>query len=83
MADGNGVMWPSVLSLLSRAAGTIHQGAVQGVAGSLGAVASVTGLILGGMLFATLGPKVFWVSAAVTFTVALVGVTSAWCRHHP
>ena len=83
MAVGNGVMWPSVLSLVSRAAGTIYQGAVQGVAGRLGVVASVTGLILGGMLFATLGPKVFWVSAAVTFTVALVGVTSSWGRHHP
>ena len=83
MAVGNGVMWPSVLSLLSRAAGTIYQGAVQGIAGSLGAVASVIGLILGGMLFATFGPKVFWVSAAVTFMVALVGVTSSGGRPHP
>ena len=83
MAVGNGVMWPSVLSLLSRAAGTIYQGAVQGIAGSLGAVASVTGLILGGMLFATFGPRVFWVSAAVTFMVALVGVTSSGGRQHP
>ena len=83
MAVGNGVMWPSVLSLLSRAAGTIYQGAVQGIAGSLGAVASVIGLILGGMLFATFGPKVFWVSAAVTFMVALVGVTSSGGRPRP
>ena len=83
MAVGNGVMWPSVLSLLSRAAGTIYQGAVQGIAGSLGAVASVIGLILGGMLFATFGPKVFWVSAAVTFMVALVGVASSGGRPRP
>ena len=52
-------------------------------AGSLGAVASVIGLILGGMLFATFGPKVFWVSAAVTFMVALVGVTSSGGRPRP
>ena len=46
-------------------------------------LASVIGLILGGMLFATFGPKVFWVSAAVTFMVALVGVTSSGGRPRP
>lgn len=74
MALGNGVMWPSVLSLLSRAAGSSHQGAVQGIAGSLGAVASIAGLVLGGILFATLGSGVFWVSAAVSLTVGLVAM---------
>ena len=75
MALGNGVMWPSVLSLLSKSAGDTYQGAIQGLAGSLGAVASVAGLVLGGMLYATLGPKVFWVSAVVSLTVGLVGAT--------
>ena len=74
MALGNGVMWPSVLSLLSRAAGSSHQGAVQGIAGSLGAVASIAGLVLGGILFATLGSGVFWVSAAVSLTVGVVAM---------
>ena len=73
MALGNGVMWPSVLSLLSRAAGSSFQGAIQGVAGSLGAVASIAGLVLGGLLFATLGSGVFWVSSCVALVVALVG----------
>ena len=74
MALGNGVMWPSVLSLLSRAAGSSHQGTVQGFAGSLGAAASIVGLVIGGLLFATLGPKVFWVSAVVAATVGVVGL---------
>jgi len=32
-ALGNGLMWPSVLSLLSKRAGATHQGAVQGITG--------------------------------------------------
>ena len=75
LAVGNGIMWPSVLSLLSKAAGTAYQGAVQGLAGSLGAVASIAGLLLGGLLFAFVGARVFWVSAAVTLAVGLVHVT--------
>ena len=76
MAVGNGVMWPSVQALLSRVAGETYQGAVQGLAGSLGAGASVAGLVLGGLLYATIGPRVFWVSAFVTLSVALVGITT-------
>lgn len=73
MALGNGLLWPSVVSLLSRAAGDRHQGAVQGFAGSVGAVASITGLLLGGALFDAVGPRVFWLSA-VLIGVSLVMV---------
>ncbi len=76
LAIGNGVMWPSILSLLSKAAGSVYQGAVQGLAGSLGAVASIIGLLAGGLLFASLGPRVFWVSAAVTLVVGFVGTAN-------
>lgn len=65
LALGNGVMWPSILSVLARVAGREHQGAVQGVAGSLGAFASIVGLIAGGALYDRVGPGVF-VAAAVT-----------------
>ena len=67
-------MWPSVLSLLSRAAGTAHQGAVQGLTGSLGATASICGLLLGGVLYDAIGPHVFRVSALVTVAVGLVAL---------
>ena len=76
MALGNGLMWPSVLSLLSKVAGQTYQGAVQGLAGSLGAVASVAGLVLGGLLYTAIGAQVFRLSAAVTLAVALVGITT-------
>ena len=78
MAVGNGVMWPSILSLLSKAAGTVYQGAVQGLAGSLGASASIAGLLAGGLLFASIGARVFWVSSAVTLLVGLLGRARAF-----
>ena len=63
-ALGNGLMWPSFMSILSRCAGTVHQGAVQGVAGSFGGLASIVGLIIGGILYDALGANVFLISAA-------------------
>ena len=77
MALGNGVMWPSVMSVLSKLAGKTYQGAVQGFAGSLGAVASIVGLALGGTLYASFGARVFWASAVVVLVTALTGLTVA------
>ena len=71
-ALGNGLMWPSFMSILSRRAGTALQGAVQGVAGSFGSLASIIGLILGGTLYNLTGPVTFLVSAGVIFTVFIM-----------
>ena len=68
-AAGNGIMWPSVLSVLSKAAGKQFQGAVQGYASSLGSLASIIGLILGGIIYSAIGGAVFIISAAVIFLV--------------
>ena len=65
MALGNGLMWPSVMSVLSKAAGDRFQGAVQGIAGSAGAVASIVGLLAGGVLYGGLGDRIFSVPAAI------------------
>jgi MFS family permease len=65
LALGNGVMWPSLLAILSRAADRSVQGAVQGFAGSAGATASIAGLLLGGALYHGLGSGVFLISAVV------------------
>ncbi|MEM7504233.1 MAG: MFS transporter [Pseudomonadota bacterium] len=72
VASGNGLMWPSVLSLLSKAAGEQHQGAVQGYSGSLGAVASIVGLVAAGVLYNVLGAWVFVLAATVIFPVSLI-----------
>ncbi len=65
LAVGNGLMWPSLLALLSRATDHSVQGAVQGFASSTGAVASIVGLLLGGALYHSLGGQVFLLSAGL------------------
>ncbi len=50
-------------------AGRRAQGAVQGIASSAGAVASILGLLLGGILYASLQQGVFFLSA---LTILLV-----------
>jgi len=71
-AVGNGLMWPSFMSILSRRAGTVLQGAVQGVAGSFGGLASIIGLITGGILYDLLGGTTFLISAVVIFIVFIM-----------
>jgi len=80
MAIGNGIMWPSLVSLLSKQAGERYQGVVQGFAGSGGAVASVLGLLVGGVLFDVLNLRVFWVSAGL---ILLISVSIAWTSLQP
>ena len=80
-AIGNGIMWPSVLSLLSKLAGDENQGAVQGIAGSAGGFASILGLIAGGFLFETTGESTFLVSAVLILVAC--GVALPWLRTSP
>ena len=68
-AVGNGLMWPSLVSILSKRAGTTHQGAVQGIASSFASLASIIGLTAGGLLYNLLGNITFLISAGVIFTV--------------
>ncbi|WP_338037569.1 MFS transporter [Methanosarcina spelaei] len=68
-ALGDGIMWPSFLSLLSKVAGRKYQGTVQGVASSSGGLASITGLILGGLLYETLAGTSFLIAGLVIYTV--------------
>jgi MFS family permease len=71
-AVGNGLMWPSLLSILSKHGGTVHQGAVQGVAGSFASLASIIGLIIGGILYNLIGGITFLISAGVIFAVFIM-----------
>jgi MFS transporter, DHA1 family, tetracycline resistance protein len=71
-AVGNGLMWPSFMSILSRYAGSKLQGSVQGVAGSFGGLASIVGLILGGFLYNSIGAVTFLISAGVIFSIFLM-----------
>ncbi len=71
-AIGNGLMWPSFMSILSKRAGSVLQGSVQGIAGSFGGLASIIGLILGGFLYILIGPITFLISAGVIFVVFIM-----------
>src|SRR2546423_2829987 len=71
-AVGNGLMWPSFMSILSRRAGSKLQGAVQGVAGSFGGLASIVGLTLGGFLYNSIGGFTFLISAGIIMAVFIL-----------
>ncbi|MEO1398239.1 MAG: MFS transporter [Pseudomonadota bacterium] len=77
VAIGNGLMWPTFMAVLSKASGTRLQGAVQGFAQSAGAVASILGLVAGGVFYVSLGPILFPIAALV---IAASGFLSATYR---
>jgi MFS family permease len=70
-ALGNGLMWPSLLAILSKAAGEKYQGSVQGAASSAGSMASIIGLIAGGILYTSIGVYTFLLCSIVIFSVFL------------
>jgi DHA1 family tetracycline resistance protein-like MFS transporter len=71
-AFGNGLMWPYIMSILSKRAGTLYQGAVQGVASSFASLASIIGLTTGGLLYNLIGGTTFLISAVVIFIVFIL-----------
>ena len=72
IALGNGLMWPSVMAMLSRVAGDQHQGAVQGAASSVGAVASIVGLVAAGLIYNLLGAWVFVLAAVIILPIIFI-----------
>ena len=71
---GNGLMWPSFLSLLSKVAGDKYQGSVQGFSSSVGSLASIVGLISGGLLYESLGATTFLISAGLFVGIAALSI---------
>ncbi|MBP2030879.1 MFS family permease [Methanohalophilus levihalophilus] len=68
-AAGNGLMWPSVLSILSKIAGDRYQGSVQGFASSFASLASIFGLVMGGVVYEFIGTNTFIITSVVIFFV--------------
>jgi MFS transporter, DHA1 family, tetracycline resistance protein len=73
-AVGNGLMWPSFLSILSKTAGNVYQGFIQGVASSFGSLASIIGLIIGGLLYNLIGGFTFLISTGIIFVVFIMSL---------
>ena len=71
-AIGNGIMWPSFLSLLAKIAGPEYQGAVQGYANSAGSLASIIGLILGGVIYGWIGINTFFIPAFLIVVIVVL-----------
>lgn len=74
LALGNGLMWPSLMAVLSKSVDSRYQGAVQGLAGSLGSAASILGLLAGGLLFAKFGPATFLLATLAVGVAGLMAI---------
>ncbi len=70
MALGNGIMWPSFLAMLSQMGSPSKRGAIQGYGASMGSIAGMVGLILGGFFFEFWGTAIFKISAGIFLVVA-------------
>lgn len=70
---GNGIMWPSFLSMLSQLGNKRQQGRIQGIAGSAGSLASIIGLVAGGLIFSWAGENIFLFSAGGLLLIGLLG----------
>jgi MFS transporter, DHA1 family, tetracycline resistance protein len=71
-AIGNGLMWPSFMSILSKTTGNEYQGFIQGVASSFGSLASIVGLTIGGFLYNLIGGATFLISAVIIFVIFIM-----------
>jgi len=68
-AVGNGIMWPSYLSLLGQMGAAGDQGYIQGIASSAGSLASIVGLVIGGILYSLFAATSFVIAAMVFIVV--------------
>ena len=69
---GNGIMWPSFLALLAKTGNKRNQGAIQGYGNSMGSMASMLGLVLGGILFESISTQVFALGAFIFLVITLL-----------
>lgn len=68
-ALGNGIMWPSYLSLLGQMGEASEQGYIQGIASSAGSLASIVGLVIGGIMYGLFAATSFGFAALVFIAV--------------
>ena len=78
LSSGNGIMWPSYMAILAEAGTKDNQGTIMGYANSTGSLASIFGLILGGLLFGVFGPQIFYVAGIMLLVI--VGLSGRLVR---
>lgn len=69
-AIGNGLAWPTFQARIADSAEPEAQGVVQGATTSAGALASIAGLVVGGMIYPVVGVGLFVMSALLFLGVA-------------
>ncbi|MBW1295094.1 MFS transporter [Aquimarina litoralis] len=72
LSIGNGLMWPSFLSLLSKTGNPDLQGTIQGYGNSMGSLASIFGLILGGIMFESINVQVFIIGSGIFLLILIL-----------
>lgn len=72
LSIGNGLMWPSFLALLAGTGPAQLQGAIQGYGNSMGSMASMFGLVLGGFLFELINTQVFFIGTILFSLIVLL-----------
>ena len=73
-ALGNGLLWPSYLTILSSQGDSSEQGSIQGYGSSFGSMASIIGLLAGSLLFSQFGSAVFVASSLIFVFVGFQGL---------
>jgi MFS family permease len=73
-AVGNGIMWPSFLSLLGQIGEASDQGYIQGISSSAGSLASILGLVIGGVLYSLFASTSFVIAATVFIVVFVLAL---------
>ncbi|MCH8906006.1 MAG: MFS transporter [Candidatus Heimdallarchaeota archaeon] len=75
IAMGNGISYPSLLAIIASHGTSGHiQGRVQGLTASVGSAAAIIGLLLGGILFASIQGSVFLISASIFIAVMILSL---------
>jgi len=74
---GNGIMWPSFMSLLAKTGDKQMQGAIQGYGSSMGSFASMIGLLVGGLLFESIQVTVFMIAAVIFLLISILMLIKA------
>ncbi|WP_298315670.1 MFS transporter [uncultured Aquimarina sp.] len=69
---GNGLMWPSFLSLLSKTGNSTMQGTIQGYGNSMGSLASIFGLVLGGIMFESINVTIFIIGSGIFLLILIL-----------
>lgn len=74
LSVGNGLMWPSFLAIFAERSDPSKQGTIMGYGNSTGSLASIIGLVTGGLLFSQVGPSIFLIGASLLLVISVLSV---------